>query len=279
MKKFFIVLGMLIFLLPYQAESARLDIYREMLQKNFYTIEYENITPAPRVTNKDAAPLYGKNGLSVEENDLLLNKPKNGIITADGQNKYEEVGGEVDGRPFYLCRLSKDGEDFFFTKYKKTFKDTEKWKYVGTRRNRVRANDKNYLAEVLENESYGDVDMSRLINAILSIDAGTTQKIQYKPIARGKLPNQNIFYEDYRGDMEIDGKKVSEIVRYYFEGDELVKISSAAFYLNSEGKADGRRCIIKVKFLNEPNAELLQLPKGVKDETKRSKKSEEAQKL
>lgn len=277
MKKIFLILGLLICSLPFKAESARLDVYREMLQKNFYTIKYENITPAPRVTNKDTVPLYGKNGLSIEENDLLVNKPKNGIITADGQNKYEEVGGEVDGRPFYLCRLSKDGEDFFFTKYKKQNKETEKWKYVGTRRNRVKANDKNYLAEVLENESYGDVDMSRLINAILSIDDKSTQKFKYKPVAQGKLPNENIFYEDYRGSIEIDGRAVTEIFRCYFDDNELVKISSAAFYLNDDGKADGRRCIIKVNFSNEPNAELLQLPKGVKDETKRQKKSKEAQ--
>lgn len=276
MKNFFIVLGLLIFSLPFNAEATRLDIYREMLRENSYTIEYENITPAPRVTNKDAVPLYGKNGLSVEENDLLVNKPKNGIITADGQNKYEEIGGEVDDRPFYLCRLSKDGEDFFFTKYKKTNKDSEKWKYVGTRRNRVKANGKNYLAEVLENESYGDVDMSRLINAILSIDDKNNQKIKYKLVAQGKLPNKEIFYEDYCGNIEINGETVSEIIRYYFEGNELVKISSASFYLNSDGKAEGRRCIIRVKFSNVPKTELLQLPKGVKDETKRQKKSKEA---
>ena len=271
MKKFFIILGLIIFSMSVNGEASRLDKYREILLSRFYTIEYQNITPAPRVTNKDRLELYGKSGLAVEENDFLTNKPKNGVITADGQNKYEEVGGEVDDNLFYMCRLSKNGEDFFFSKYKTiNKKGTGRWKYVGTRRNRVVANNKNYIAEILENESYGDSDMSRLINAILPNSNKNSQTAEYKLVAQGELEN-NTFYEDYRAD--IDGKP--EIVRYYFEGDDLVKIASASFYSTSDGKNNGRRCIIKIdKFSAEPEESLLQLPKGVKDETKRRKVKE-----
>lgn len=267
MKKFFIF-GLLIFSLTFHVEASRLDSYREILLNNSYTIKYTNITPAPRVTNKDRVELYGKSGLAVEENDFLINKPKSGIITADGQNKYEEVGGEVEGNLFYMCRLSKNGEDFFFSKYKTiNKKGTGRWKYVGTRRNRVVANDKNYIAEILENESYGDADMSRLINAILPNANKNSQAAEYKFVAQGELAN-NIFYEDYRAD--FDGK--AEIVRYYFNGDEIFKISAASFYETPDGKIEGRRCIIKIEeFLAAPDESLLQLPKGVKDVTKRKK--------
>lgn len=270
MKKFFI-LGLLIFSLSFQVEASRLDTYREILLNNSYTIKYTNITPAPRVTNKDRLELYGKSGLAVEENDFLTNKPKNGVITAEGQNKYEEVGGEVDGNLFYMCRLSKNGEDFFFSKYKTiNKKGTGRWKYVGTRRNRVAANDKNYIAEILENESYGDADMSRLINAILPNANKNSQQVEYKFVAQGKLDN-NTFFEDYRAD--IDGK--AEIVRYYFKDDTLFKIAAASFYETLDGKIDGRRCIIKIdEFSASPNESLLQLPKGVKDVTKRKKNKE-----
>ena len=269
MKKF-LILALLIFSISLNVEASRLDTYREILLSQSYTIKYKNITPAPRTTNKDRVELYGNSGLAVEENDFLTNKPKDGIITSDGINKYEEVGGEVDGKSFYMCRLSKNGEDFFFTKYKNK-KSESKWKYVGTRRNRVVANDKNYIAEILENESYGDVDMSRLINAILPNSNENSQQAEYKFVAQGDLPNGK-FYEDYRAD--IEGK--SEIVRYYFDGDELKKIAAASLELTPSGKEYVRHCIIEIDtFSPAPEENLLQLPKGVKDVTKR-KKSKEA---
>ena len=156
MTKIFIF-ALLIFLFSAKVDAARIDIYREILVKNSYTIRYEN--PAPRVTNKDKMELYGKSGLSVEANDYLTDRPKNGVITAENQDKYEEIGFD----DFYICRLSKNGEDYFFSKYRKG----TRWTYVGTRRNRVAANEKNYLAELLEGKSYGDSDMTRLLNAIL----------------------------------------------------------------------------------------------------------------
>lgn len=258
MKKFFTV-GLLIFLLPSAAESARIDIYREMLQNNSYTIRYENLTPAPRVTNRDRIEMYGKSTLAVESNDYLTNKPKIGVITAENADKYEEVGFDN----FYMCRLSRNGEDYFFSKYKKS----NRWEYVGTRRNRVAANEKNYLAEILEGKSYGDSDMTRLLNAIVPSNDKSAQQANYKFIAQGELAD-NLFYEDYRADN--DG--VNEVIRYYFEGEKLVKIASASYYRKSDGKIDGRRCIIKIlEFSATPDRNLLKLPDGVKDETKRRK--------
>lgn len=257
MKNFFIV-SLLIFLFPFKVESARIDIYREMLMRNSYTIRYENLTPAPRVTNRDRVEMYGKSALAVETNDYLTNKPQNGVITAENMDKYEEVGFEN----FYMCRLSRNGEDYFFSKYKKG----DRWEYVGTRRNRVAANEKNYLAEILEGKSYGDSDMTRLLNAILPNNDKSAQQAKYKFIAQGKLP-ENLFYEDYRADNE----GITEVVRYYFEGEKLVKIASASYY-RKNGKVDGRRCIIKIlEFSSTPNRTLLKLPDGVKDETKRKK--------
>ncbi|MBQ7705198.1 MAG: hypothetical protein IJT73_07225 [Selenomonadaceae bacterium] len=274
MKKF-LILALLIFAVSFHVEASRLDSYREILLSNSYTIKYTNVTPAPRVTNKDRVELYGKSGLAAESNDFLTNKPKDGVITADGQNKYEEVGGEVDGKQLYMCRLSKNGEDFFFTKYKN--KESErKWKYVGTRRNRVVANDKNYIAEILENESYGDADMSRLINAILPNSNENSQQAEYKFVAQGEIEDEDDnynFYEDYRAD--LDSGKV-EIVRYYFKDNELKKIASASLDKTPSGEDYVRRYIIEIeKFSPVPEENLLQLPKGVKDETKR-KKSKEA---
>ncbi len=163
MKKF-LILALLIFSVSFHVEASRLDSYREILLSNSYTIKYKNVTPAPRVTSKDRV--------------------------------------EVDGKKLYMCRLSKNGEDFFFTKYKTANKknnskknndeennneeDKGKWKYFGTRRNRVVANDKNYIVEILDNVSYGDADMSRLINAILPNSNENSQQVEYRFVAQGE---------------------------------------------------------------------------------------------
>ena len=258
MKKFFIA-AMLAFLFSASVQAAQIDTYRALLMKNSYTIRYENITPPPRITNADRVELYGKSGLAVEGNNYLLNKPKHGVITCADSDKYEEVG-EGD---FYLCRLSKNDEDFFYTKYKRG----DDWEYFGTRKNRVEANSKNYLAELVEGESYGDSDMTRLLNAILPDDVKSAQQASYKFVASGNLTD-GLSYEDYRAD--FDG--MTEIVRYYFKGNALIKISSAAFRKTSDGKINGRKCIIKInEFTGKPDRSLLSLPAKLQDITRRHK--------
>lgn len=240
-----------------QAEAAKIDIYRDMLIRSSYTIRYDNITPAPRVTNRDRVELYGKSGLVVERNEYLINRQKSGIITGDGQDEYEEVG---DGN-FNMCRLSKNGEDFFFTKYKKG----DKYEYFGTKKNKVEANAKNYIAEMVEGRSYGDADVSRLINAMLPDDAKSAEREHYTFVAAGDLTD-GLSYEDYR----TSRMGITEVVRYYFSGTKLVKIASASYYKKSDGTIDGRKCIIKInEFSSVPDRTLLKLPDGLKDVTKR----------
>lgn len=257
-KKIFMI-TLLIFFHFQQVDAAKIDAYQKILLSNSYTIRYENLTPAPRVTNRDKVELYGKSGLAVENNDYLLNKPKSGVITCAENAKYEEVGNN----DFYICRLSKNGEDFFFTKYKKG----GKFEYFGTKKNHVKANEKNYLAEIIEGKSYGDADMSRLLNAIMPNESKSAEQPRYRFIAAGNL-NNTLSYEDFR----TDNDGVTEVVRYYFEGDNLVKISAASYIKNVDGKIEGRRCIIKVnEFSAVPDRALLNLPAGVKDDTKREK--------
>lgn len=258
MKKLLLVVAVLIFFTA-NVHASKLDPYRQMLQSNAYTIRYENITPPPRITNADRVELYGKSGLAVEGNDYLLNKPKRGIITCAGKDRYEEVGND----DLYLCRLSKDAEEFFYTKYKRG----NDWEYFGTRKNRVEANSKNYLAQLIEGDSYGDSDTSRLINAVLPDNAKSAGQASYKFVAAGNL-SDGIAYEDYRAD--FDG--TSEIVRYYFKDNALIKIAAASYKKAPDGKIDGRKCIIRInEFSNQPDRSLLNLPEKVQDVTRRRK--------
>ena len=242
------------------AEAARIDAYRDILLGGSYTIRYDNITPAPRVTNRDKVDIFGKNGMSVERNDYLTNRQTRGIVTSNGRDKYEEVGdGNMD-----MCRLSKGNEDFYFTKYKKG----DGYEYFGTERNKVKANAKNYVAEIVEGESYGDSEVSRLLNAMLPPDRKNAAMTNYTYADGGSLPS-GLSYEDYVG--HSDG--MGSVIRYYFSGGTLVKIAGAQYWRQADGSINGNKCIIRInEFSAAPDRSLLQLPNGLEDVTERGEK-------
>lgn len=44
-------------------EASNLDTYKNLLLNRNYTIKYTDITPAPRITNRDSIKIYGKNSI------------------------------------------------------------------------------------------------------------------------------------------------------------------------------------------------------------------------
>ena len=252
------LLFVLIFLMN-TTEAAKIDAYRDILMSRSYTIRYNNLTPAPRVTNRDKAALHGKNGLATGANDLFVNRPMSGIVVSDGNDRYEEVGYD----DFFQCRLTKNDENFIFTKYKS--KTGTGFDYYGKRKGKVEANNRNYLAELIDGESFGDADFSKLLNAILNNDEKSADMAEYSLVDSGTLDN-GMTYEDFSSD---DNGELSAI-RYYFNGDKLVKISFASYSRDKFGKAQGSKCIVKVlEFSSKPDLSLLTLPSGLEDITKR----------
>lgn len=249
MKKFILLL--IILLASSTAEAAKIDAYKEILTSHRYIIRYENLTPIQRVTNRDAAELYGKSGLILENNDFFRNRPVSGIITENGENKYEEVGYS----DFFQCRLQRGGENFVFTRYKTKNGGTE---YFGTKKGHVEANTRNYLSELLSGESFGDLNFTAMMNALIS---------DYEFINSGTLEN-GLTFEDF---LDRDENKINAI-RYYFDGETLVKISFASYGRDASGNVKGNKCIVKVlDFTASPNENLLKLPAGLTDDTKRGK--------
>lgn len=264
-KKCLSLFGMLASMISFDScvEADNLDIYRKILISKNYTIRYENITPSPRITNKDRVELFGSSGMAVNQNDYLMNKIKRGIVISSGDDRYEEVGDGI----FDMCRLTKGNEIFLFTKYTKDNHMT----YYGTKKNKVEANSRNYLAEIIEGQSYGDEDMSWLLNAMLTDDSKSADMPRYFHIKSGKL-NNNLNYEDYKS----DEKSTLSAIRYYFEGNKLTKISAVSYKKLSDGNVSGRKCIIKInEFSPTPNKNFLSLPVGLEDITNRNSKEAE----
>ena len=242
------------------SEAAHIDSYRNIILQGDYTIRYDNITPAPRVTNRDRMDLFGSSGMAVNRNDYLTNRQKTGIVTSNGKDRYEEVG---DGE-FNMCRLKKGGETFVFTKYKKG----DGYEYFGSKKGKVEANSRNALAELVSGESYGDPEFSVVLNAMLPDSAKSADMPRFALVKSGTLSN-GLSYEDYKAAKE----GMTHIIRYYFDGTDLVKIASAAYYRKENGQLDGHKCIIKIReFSSLPDRKLLSLPEGLEDVTKRKGK-------
>ncbi len=256
MKKFFLlILALIIF--SAHVDAAKIDAYQKILESGRYTIRYDNLTPFPRVTNRDVVELYGKMGLAVQGNEYFLNRPLGGVVVSDGENRYEEVGY----KDFFQCRLVKGGENFIFTRYPGKNGGVE---YFGDKKGKVSANPRDYLIELLNGESFGDLHFTEMMTAIISDSQKNAAQKSYKFVTSGTL-DDGLIYEDFAN---RDGNTVSAI-RYYFDGDELKKISFASY--GQEGnRVRARKCIVKIlSFTDSPEQNLLRLPAGLIDTTKR----------
>ncbi len=232
--------------------ERKIDAYRRILLGGRYTIRCENLTPTSRVTNRTKMELHGKSGLAVDANDFFVNRPVSDVVVSDGDDRYEEVGYE----DFHQCRLVRGGENFFFTKYI----DAGAVTYFGNKKGKVAANGRNYMAELIDGASYGDEDFSRLLNAM--VDGGD---VRYEFVTDGVLDG-GLTYEDYKA--SNDGELSA--IRYYFEGARLVKIAFASYGRDARGRAQGSKCIVRInEFRAEPDVNLLRLPEGLEDVTKR----------
>ena len=229
-------------------EGAALDAYRAMLQSGSYTIRYENITPPPRVTNRDRVDLFGKNTMAVEQNDYLLHRPRQGFITADGGDRYEEVGYA----DFNMCRLTKGGETYLFTRYEQKGKTV----YYGLSEGKVAPVKQNYLAQLVTGESFGDEDMTLLLSAILPSKDRSGSTPAFSLVKEGTL-DSGLTYADYKA---TDN---SAVIRYYLQGGKLTKIAAAFQEKTAEGQR-GRKCIIRVgEFSPTAESGYLRLPTGL----------------
>lgn len=244
------------------AEASNLDTYRNLLMNKRYTIKYVNITPEERVTNRDKITLVGNNTMSTKTASPLTYKPLECVVVADGNKRYEEVGINV----FKTCRLQNENGTYIYTKYD----DAGKMSIWGSKKNTVSAVPTNTVAYIMQGDAFGGSDMTRLLNAMLPDSIKSNDMPSYRYVNSGWLSN-GLNYVDYKS----SGRDM-EAIRYYFNGYTLVKIASAQFVYDNNGKLQARRCIIKInEFSPTPAKEYFNLPEGVKDATKKPKKDEE----
>lgn len=280
------------------ASADNLDPYRNMVANNHFTLKYDNITPAPRNKNGDAQFMVSSS-MNISTTSFLLNKATSCVIVADGDKRYEEIAmgeyspiqagmpmgnisfgigslfgiGHVTPGAASTCRLRSGDDTFNFTKYTKDGKSTYYGMVGGkTKKNEVTAEYTDTMAIALSGNSFGADDATIMLNAMLPNDNRLADSAQYNKIGEGKL-EKDVNYIDYKSHY----KNRLELIRYYFQGKEMVKIAAGFYTTDGNGEVvDGRHCILKVtEFTDAVDSKYLQLPDGMKDKTDYKKRNED----
>lgn len=255
MKKLFLAAAAGAFLmtsaLP-SASAARTDAYRDMLVKHSCTVKYENITPAERIHNRDKVSLtesYGK----MTTPELYTNQSYKGVLVLSGDDKYVEVR-----YPEYVrCELTK-GDDVY--RYQGDIKKNSVKYHSNAGNGKVKADKADQESQLLYGENFGPTEVSQLLSVMLKPEQKPAGTAYYYYVNGGALGN-GMTYEDYRADFD-NGLGA---VRYYFQGNQLVKIAAARYQHRADGSLDGQKCILKIdEFSATPEESYLNLPAGIK---------------
>lgn len=279
------------------SDAAKIDAYRDALVNRSFTIKYEIVQPPVRNTDKYAEIMEGE---FVDKTESALNRfSHNGLVVGDGEDFYSErvfgahqtrfknrVSGAVtktDVAEHGICNLTKGGEKFYFAydlddgkrKYYGSYND------FGAKSSRVKAGEDRTLEvssmqlpalqRLIEENKFGSSTLARALAPILPPDKviATINTPNYKFIRSGSLGN-GLTYEDFAADKN----GTFYATRYYFSGDQMVKIACID-YTRQNGKiVDYDKSVVEIiEFTNTPDKSYLSLPAGLKDKTKRDKEA------
>lgn len=300
MRKVFFVLMTVILLLSSSSEAAKIDMYRNALLSKNFTIKYEvNEIPIIR-TSKDAT-LSGK-GLSDKLTTGLGNFQHKGIIVSNGDNSYLEIFQDAHIESYNVklsqfnsssksksvtqkiemnrpaggqCMLIKNNELFeFFWE----LKDGKKQYYGGQgifgKTTSVKAGGSGWFTatqRLIREYNFGTPEIARALLPIMPTSKiiATPQAVDYKFFGSGSLDN-GLTYEDY----VADKSDTFSAVRYYFNGETMIKIAQVS-YVKEGGKILGyEKSIIHItEFSPIADQTYLKLPESLKDKTKRNKEA------
>ena len=288
--KFFVALFTILIFIADSTDAAKTDVYRDALRNKNFTIKYSVVTPPvyQGITDAVLTPKgLAKKGFYAQS-DML----HEGIVVVSGEDKYTEIfrnknlfnvpiriaSGETRNSVSELketgvCRLKKNGETFNF------FYEVEggQKKYYGGygiyggKSSSVEA-DKSIFStpymEMIEEYNFGSPALADALAAILPPEnvIAFTDTPEYKFLNSGSLGN-GLAYEDF-----ISNKNgVFSAVRYYFNGDKLVKIASVSYAKSGDKITVYKKAVLDVKeFLPTAEGSYLSLPGQLKDKTKRN---------
>ena len=268
-----LVAGMI--LIVSSTEAAKVDQYRDALANRNCSIKYEVVTKPVHQTNRMMQVKSSKFLRDIEFVDTTGEKSieESGNFILNGNERYSELDMKQGQNP---CTLVK-GEDIY--KFYWDIRDGQK-RYVGERNafghsSSVKAKT---IADLYAYDALKEIynfGSETLVNALFPLlprdrVIENPSMPKYKFVTSGTLSNGSS-YEDFSA--QIDNTFFA--IRYYFNGDQMVKIATINFTQDNDGNViDYFRSLIKLEeFSTIPDSKYLELPEGLKDKTKRKEKS------
>ena len=260
---FFVVMIVTLLMMFSVGEAAKVDIYRNALINRSFTLKYEIITPPTRQINKSATirkESFFKSAEVVDRSHETLRY--SGIVVVNGDNKYLE-------NSFGICKLVKDDKVYNFHY---NIKNNKKHYYgkstlFGSSK-KVKVQDGEQVlpyADMFEEYNYNSA-LFEALGVIIPTNKiiATPQTPQYKFLGSGTLPN-GLSYEDFSSVRD----NIFFAARYYFDGNNLVKISVANCTEINGKIVDYEKTIVAIKeFSTTPDESYLSLPKELEEKNK-----------
>ena len=172
---------------------------------------------------------------------------------------------------YSTCSLTLGNELF---KYRRTRDAKGVTQYVSDKgKNKVEATSPRYNSIGYKVIDFGDLAVGRLITALLPGDKKPLGSVVYQKVKTGK-DSDGLEYADFKASniSEVNSDVFLDVIRYYFKDGQLVKIYAGRYSRDDQGKVSGTRTIVNItEFIDAPQEELLKLPAGLTDVTKREK--------
>lgn len=301
MRRIFFALIVEIVIFAYPVEAAKIDLYRDAIINKNFTLKYE-IKTAPVYNSMKEGSLTFHGDLLNKVQQKSADRPYKGIIVVSGADRYTEINhdayettlGNISNLTLAdrynlkadfqnskikvpesgSCILLKNEELFQFI----WSKDDNKRKYKGKvkwwefKSGEVKANidiSRTPYQDLLEEFNYGMPEVASILLPMLPKEKviATSWTPDYKFLDSGSLAN-GLTYEDYVSDKD----NLYSAIRYYFNGNNLVKVA-VANYLKNDGQIQSyeKKVINITEFSTSADVSYLKLPESLKDTTQRDK--------
>lgn len=302
MRKIFFILLTAILILTSSVEAAKVDKYRDAIVNKNFMLKYE-VAKVPVYQSMRSGTLTFRENL-LGSNEEITKSLHHGIVCVSNENRYIEIYKNAYETTFgnisnltladrYIfkpdiknkkikvpergnCILFKNGEIFQFI----WAKDGDKRKYLGKikyweyKSGEIKANadiSRTPYQDLVEEYNYGVPEISLVIMPLLPREKviATPWTPDYKFFSSGSL-NNGLTYEDFVSNRN----NFFSAVRYYFNGNDMVKVAIAS-YIKENGKIQSyeKKVINITEFSTNVDQNYLKLPESLKDTTERNKEA------
>lgn len=310
MRRIFFIMLAVFFILNCSTEAAKVDIYRNALINKNFTLKYE-IKQVPVYSSMREGNLTFEGTLQNKVAKKMSDVLHGGIIVVNGEDRYIETNNEafeMESADFSklniaarsdikydaknkkykikvpesgVCNLIKGGDifEFIWTKDgdKKKYKGMVPkkmlgYKYFDYKSGEIQANvidSRTPYQDLLEEFNYGVPEMALILMPLLPREKiiATSWTPEYKFWGSGSLAG-GLTYEDFVSDKN----NFYSAIRYYFSGENMIKVAVAS-YIKNNGKIQSyeKRIIEIAEFSPSADLNYLKIPESLKDTTKSAK--------